>query len=85
MLLLRFEWADWCALHTHLTVYPKTHNASPPKTHASRLPVESASYQLTLQAHCVITHPLIYTRHPSRTPPSSPLVYAYALRAVVGY
>lgn len=47
-----------CASYPSDTVYPKTHNASAPKTHASRLPVESASYQLTLQAHCVITHSL---------------------------
>lgn len=79
LLLLHFEWAGWFALHTHLTVYPKTHNASAPKTHASRLPIESASYQLTLQAHCVITHSL-------KCPPStSPPVYAYALWAVMGY
>lgn len=80
MLLLRFEWADWCALRTHLTVYPKTHNGSAP-THASRLPAESASYQLTLPAHCVITHS-------SKCPPTSssphPPVYAYALWADMG-
>lgn len=47
-----------CASYPSDTVYPKTHNASAPKTHASRLPIESASHQLTLQAHCVITHSL---------------------------
>lgn len=67
-----------CASYSSDTVYPKTHNASAPKTHASRLPIENASYQLTLQAHCVITHSLKCT-------PSSPPVYAYALWAVMGY
>lgn len=67
----------FCASYPSDTVYPKTHNASAPKTHASRLPKESASYQLTLQAHCVITHSL-------KCPHPSP-VYAYALWAVRGY
>lgn len=48
-----------CASYPSDTVYPKTHNASAPKkTHASRLPIETTSYQLTLKAHCVITHSL---------------------------
>lgn len=64
-----------CASYLSDTVYPKTHNA--PKTHASRLPIESPSYRLTLQAHCVITHSL-------KCPYPSP-VYAYALWAVMGY
>lgn len=67
-----------CASYPADTVYPKTHKASAPKTHASRLPVENASYRLTLQAHCVITHSL-------KCIPSSPPVYAYALWAVSGY
>lgn len=66
-----------CASYPSDRVYPKTHNASVPKTHASRLSIESASYQLTLQAHCVITHSL-------KCPHPSP-VYAYALWAVMGY
>lgn len=56
-----------CASYPSDTVYPKTHNASAPKTHASCLPAENASYQLTLQAHCVITHSLQCT--PSPPPP----------------
>lgn len=41
-----------CASYPSDTIYPKTHNASAPKTHASRLPIENASYRLTLQVHC---------------------------------
>lgn len=66
MLLLCFEWVDWFALHTHLTQSIQrriTHQHW--KTHASRLPIENASYQLTLQAHCVITHSLKCTPPPS--------------------
>lgn len=69
-----------CTSYPSDTIYPKTHNASAPKTHASRLPIANASYRLTLQAHCVITHSLKCT-----PPPSPPRVYAYALWAVMGY
>lgn len=54
-----------CTSYPSDTIYPKTHNASAPKTHASRLPVANASYRLTLQAHCVITHSLKCTPPPS--------------------
>lgn len=66
-----------CTSYPSDTIYPKTHNASAPKTHASRLPIANASYRLTLQAHCDITHSL------KCNPP--PRVYAYALWAVMGY
>lgn len=81
MLLLLFEWASRFALHTHLTQSIQrriTHQHQ--KTHASRLPIANASYRLTLQAHCVITHSLKCTPHPP-----TPRVYAYALWAVMGY
>lgn len=41
-----------CASYTSDTIYPKTHNASAPKTHAARLPIANVSYRLTLQVHC---------------------------------
>lgn len=47
------------------------------QTHASRLPIESSTYQLTLKAQCVNSHSL-KCLHP--TP-----VYAYASWAVIGY
>lgn len=74
MLLLHFEWASWlCASYPSDTVYPKTQNASAPKAHASRLPIENASYQLTLQGLCVITHTLKCILHPPpHTQPNPP-------------
>lgn len=52
MLPLRFEWASrFCAPYPSDTIYPKTHNASAPETHASRLPIANVSYRLTLQVH----------------------------------
>lgn len=53
-----------CASYPSDTIHPKTHNASAPKTHASRLPIANVSYRLTLQAHCVITHSLKCTPLP---------------------
>lgn len=54
-----------CTSYPSDTIYPKTHNASAPKTHASRLPIANVSYRLTLQAHCVITHSLKCNPPPS--------------------
>lgn len=91
MLLLRLEWASRvCASCPSDTIHPETHNASAPKTHASRLPIPNASYRLTLQAQCVITHSLKCTPTPP-SPSIHPLLlsslrlYAYALWAVTGY
>lgn len=73
MLLLRFEWVG-CSSHIIQSVQRRiTHR----QTHASRLPMESSTYQLTLKAHCVNSHSL-KCLHPSP-------VYAYASWAVIGY